>query len=70
MGKEACIICRKSIKNGIMINRKYICKSCEQRLINCSTDTDFYEYYRQCIKRSLVQYVVRNNYFNIEGYRN
>ncbi|MBU3196892.1 sigma factor G inhibitor Gin [Clostridium algidicarnis] len=70
MARGICILCRKSINNGIMINGKYICKSCEEKLISCNIDTDFYEYYKQCIKRSLAKYVVRNNYFNIEQYRN
>lgn len=52
---QACIICKKPLSNGIMVNGKRICKSCEERLVSAEMDTDFYEYYKDCIRNTIVQ---------------
>ncbi|ERI95538.1 hypothetical protein HMPREF1982_00168 [Clostridiales bacterium oral taxon 876 str. F0540] len=59
MKKQACIICRKPLNNGIIINGKRICKCCEERLINSDMNTDFYDYYKDCIKKTIVQVTLR-----------
>jgi len=59
MKNHTCIICRKPLKNGIIINGKGICKSCEGRLVNSQWNTDLYEYYKDCIKKNLVQAILR-----------
>ncbi|MBU5591697.1 sigma factor G inhibitor Gin [Clostridium sp. MSJ-4] len=69
MSKGICILCRKSINDGIIINGKYICKACEDRLVNANVETDFYEYYKECIKKHLVEHMVKSNYLNMEQYR-
>jgi hypothetical protein len=59
MDKQRCIICRKELNNGIMINGRVICKSCEERLVNANVDTDLYEYYRDCLKKAVVGSILR-----------
>ena len=53
MNKKMCIICGKPLNDGIIINGRGICRKCEKRIVSCPMDTDFYEYYRICIKRVL-----------------
>jgi hypothetical protein len=53
MDKQRCIICRKALNDGIMINGRSICKSCEDRLIKADVNTDLYKYYRDCIKKTV-----------------
>jgi hypothetical protein len=38
-----------------MVNGKRICKSCEERLVSAEMGTDFYEYYKDCIRNTIVQ---------------
>lgn len=52
---KLCIICGKSSEDGIIINSKRICSKCEGRLINCEIGTDFYDYYKNCIKTKIVK---------------
>ncbi|AAK78277.1 hypothetical protein BJV85_003729 [Clostridium acetobutylicum] len=52
--KKTCIICRKPLKDGIIINGKGICKSCEKRLVKLQCGNDFYEYYKKCIKVRII----------------
>lgn len=59
MKKQQCIICRKPLNNGIIINGRGICKSCEERLIKEDINTDFYIYYKDCLKRTVTQSVLR-----------
>lgn len=54
-----CIICRKPLESGIILYGKGICPSCEQRLLETSIDTDFYEFYKNSIKKNLSQLVIR-----------
>lgn len=54
MEKQRCIICRKALNNGIIINGRILCKACEDRLVNSKVNTDFYNYYRDCIKKTVV----------------
>ncbi|MDP4144258.1 MAG: sigma factor G inhibitor Gin [Bacillota bacterium] len=58
MEKRRCIICGRYLSDGIIINGRGICKSCEQRLVNLELNTDFYEFYKECIKRNVVQSIV------------
>lgn len=59
MIKCCCIICRKPLKNGIIIGGRGICKSCEEKLTNANMDTDFYIYYKDCIKKNLGESIMR-----------
>ncbi|MFA9397008.1 MAG: sigma factor G inhibitor Gin [Clostridiaceae bacterium] len=58
MINQNCIICGKPLKNGIIICGRKICGSCEIRLINSNMDTDFYEYYKDCVKRNLTKEIL------------
>ena len=51
MKKQTCIICGKPQTDGIIINNRRICKTCEQRIINLKPGNDFYEHYKNCIKK-------------------
>lgn len=53
MGKPSCIICGKSLNSGIIINGRALCTCCEKKIIECSMETDFYNFYKDCIKRRL-----------------
>jgi hypothetical protein len=68
MKRQGCIICRKPLSSGIMVNGKRICKSCEERLINAEIDTDFYEYYKNCIKKTIVQTELRGEDTRCQNY--
>lgn len=68
MRKQNCILCRKPLKSGIMINGRGICKSCEERLINADVNTDFYDYYKECIKKTVVQSVLKGEEANCQNY--
>lgn len=68
MTKQHCIICRKPLNDGIIINGKGICRCCEKRMINTAIDTDFYTFYESCIKRSIVPAVIRGEESNWQNY--
>ena len=68
MKRQGCIICRKPLNSGIMVNGKRICKSCEERLINAEMDTDFYEYYKDCIRKTIVQTELRGEDTRCQSY--
>ena len=42
-----------------MINGRELCKSCEKRLLNIDINTDFYEYYKECIRKNIVNTTIR-----------
>lgn len=70
MTKQRCIICRKELSNGIIINGRVICKPCESRVVNSKVDTDFYNYYRDCIKKNLVDLLLKDGRIHkTESYR-
>jgi predicted methyltransferase len=69
MAKQRCIICRKALNNGIIINGRVICKSCEGRVVNSKINTDFYNYYRDCIKKTLVDLLPKDGKTQAEIYR-
>lgn len=56
---NCCIICRKPLESGIIIYGKVICSNCERRLIEASCDTDFYNYYKDSIKKNLYEPILR-----------
>lgn len=68
MKGQICIICRKPLNSGIIVNGKRICKACEERLINSKMNTDFYEYYKDCIKRAIVQDTLKGEETNCQNY--
>lgn len=59
MQKRKCIICGKPLNDGIMINGRGICKNCEQRVIQAESGTDFYEYYKGCIKKTITKKMIK-----------
>nr|WP_026050909.1 MULTISPECIES: sigma factor G inhibitor Gin [Clostridium] len=59
MMKMDCIICRKPLEDGIIIYGRGICKCCEERLLKMDVNTDFYEFYKNCIRKNIVQLIQR-----------
>ena len=51
------IIVINAIIDGIIINGRGICNNCERRIIEAKANTDFYEYYKNCIRKTLVQFI-------------
>ena len=68
MKKLCCIICRKPLNDGIMINGRGICKCCEDRLVRAQANTDFYEYYKHCIKKTVAEPMLRGEDTNCQNY--
>lgn len=68
MKKQGCIICGKPLKNGIMINGRGICKCCESRLSILEMNTDFYEYYKDCIRKNIAGPLLRLEGCRCQGY--
>lgn len=68
MKKQECIICRKPLSSGIMINGKRICKCCEERLTRAEMNTDFYDYYISCIKKTIVQTALKGEDIRCQSY--
>lgn len=62
INKNKCIVCGKTHENGIIINGKKICRNCEMNLIGCKSNTDFYKYYLNCIKKNVTPHILKNNY--------
>lgn len=69
MDKQRCIICRKELNNGIMINGRVICKCCEERIVNSKVDTDLYEYYRDCLKKAVVGSILREQVIEYDSFQ-
>ncbi|WP_373899504.1 sigma factor G inhibitor Gin [Haloimpatiens sp. FM7315] len=68
MNKKNCIICGKPLNSGIIIKGRRICASCEKRIVKCHMDTDFYEYYKNCIKRNFASYMLRGEDLTCQDY--
>ena len=68
MRKHICTICGKPLNGGIIINGAGICKNCEERLINTEVETDFYIYYKDCIRKTIVQPLIREAETNCQNY--
>lgn len=64
--KRRCIVCKKPINDGIIINSKAICKCCEEKLINSYVQTDFYEYYKECIKKSVIEPLLKESILDLQ----
>ncbi len=56
MKKQTCIICGKPQTDGIIINNRRICRFCEERITKLSPGNDFYEFYKNSIKKSIFQW--------------
>lgn len=69
MEKRNCILCRKPIRDGIIINGRCICSSCESRVILSKANNDFYEYYKDCIKKTIAHGYLKNQYYSVNFYR-
>lgn len=68
MTKPICIICRKPQRSGIMISGRGICNCCEERLMNLRVESDFYEHYKECIKKTMVQSIIRGEDRRCQSY--
>ncbi|MDT8715775.1 sigma factor G inhibitor Gin [Clostridium sp. 19966] len=68
MEKQKCIICRKNHSNGIIINGRFICNTCEARLINSNIETDFYKYYIECMKKIIMELMLRERTSKYESF--
>lgn len=42
---EICLICEERKEDGIHICHRFICESCERKLVNTDTGDDRYVYY-------------------------
>jgi hypothetical protein len=69
MRRQECIICRKPLISGIIVNGKKICKCCEDRLTKADMSTDFYQYYINCIKKSIVKVMLKGEDIRCQSYR-
>lgn len=69
MPKRCCIICRKPLDSGIMINGRGICRCCEERMLRTAMDTDFYIFYKNCIRKNIAHAVIREEGNNCQDYR-
>lgn len=59
MKKPSCILCGKPLNSGIIINGIAICESCEKRLVGTEAGNDFYDYYINCIKKTIVHSLLK-----------
>lgn len=59
MKDKCCIICGKAQKDGIMIYGRGICEKCEKNLVSMDECTDFYWYYKECIKKNITQILLQ-----------
>ncbi|MDU4892297.1 MAG: sigma factor G inhibitor Gin [Clostridium sp.] len=66
---RTCIICRKPLNDGIIVYGKGICESCEKRLLIIDEETDFYDFYKNCIKKNLVRLIPRGVNENCRDYQ-
>lgn len=69
MKKQSCIICGKPLNDGIMIYGRGICHCCEKRLMYLELDTDFYTHYKECLRKSVVQAIIRGEKISCQSYR-
>ena len=69
MVKHRCIICRKELNHGIIISGRVICTSCENRLVKSEVDTDFYSYYRDCIKKAVANSILKDDHIVYQDLR-
>lgn len=68
MKKQSCIICRKPLNDGIMVNGRGICHCCEERITKADVETDFYDYYMECIKKNLTEPMLRGEDCSCQNY--
>lgn len=61
VSKTSCIVCNKTSKNGIIIKGKHICRECENKIVNSDVNTDFYEYYKNHIKKNISASLIKEN---------
>lgn len=69
MDKNNCLMCRKPQNNGIIIYGVKICRECEERLISEEVNTDFYKYFKDRIKKSVVSFILGGDENNWQNYR-
>ncbi len=69
MKKPCCIICGKPLNDGIIISGKGICRNCEEKLVNAIPETDFYEYYKFCIRKKITSNFLRRERKYCQSYR-
>ncbi|MPQ45133.1 sigma factor G inhibitor Gin [Clostridium tarantellae] len=52
MKEVRCIICEKE-GYGIIIRGMLICNNCEEKVITCDVNSDFYEFYKNKLKEKI-----------------
>ncbi|MEW8956157.1 sigma factor G inhibitor Gin [Clostridium sp.] len=64
MSRSLCILCRKPLTDGIIVNGRCICSKCEIKMVNLKYyNTDFYNYYKDCIKKHIaIRYLNKDPY--------
>jgi len=68
MKKHNCSICGKSLNGGIIVKGTGICKNCEERIISTHVETDFYTYYKDCIRKTIVQSLIKEADLSCQNY--
>lgn len=69
MKEPYCMICGKPLKNGIILsNGRGICNNCEKRLVKLDINTDFYEYYKVCIRKNIMSVIKKGEEYNCQNY--
>lgn len=57
MKNNQCVMCGKPLKNGIIVEGIIICRKCESRIIKENSDTDFYKFYKNRIKKYIIPFL-------------
>lgn len=68
MKKQCCIICGKSINDGIIISGTSICRGCEERIIKIDNNNDFYEHYKNCIRKTITQTLIKGEDISCQSF--
>ncbi|MCM1992030.1 sigma factor G inhibitor Gin [Oceanirhabdus seepicola] len=52
-----CIVCGRTLKDGIILEGKLICSRCEKRMLIENNYTDIYKLIKNRIKKHIVPYM-------------
>jgi hypothetical protein len=48
---ENCVVCEKSGSNGIWLWNKFLCETCERKIVSTDTDDEHYNFYLSRLKK-------------------
>ncbi|SHK51420.1 Inhibitor of sigma-G Gin [Hathewaya proteolytica DSM 3090] len=68
MCRDICSICERPLDSGIMILGKTICCNCEEKIIQADINTDFYEYYKEKLKKCVINRVIKKERYTCNKY--